>query len=183
MNSGCCCIKFVEQTYRNPHCSAPVIPSLCLGLSLSSPHLPPDQLDYFMKRMLVSRISRRVLAEHHIALSDKLAGRSAESPGGEPHVGIIFTGLDVKRSVNKCAWLLRERPHYLEDGFTQGMEGLEWPKVIVAGHVETEFSYIREHLESVLDSFPFVSFVDFFRYVVFELLKNVRSVCDPRDLY
>jgi len=133
---------------------AVVIPNLFLGLSLSSPNLPPDQLDAFMRRMLISRISRRVLVEHHIALSDHFKGRNDTT--AEPHVGIIFTGLNVKRSIEKCARQLRKRPADFEDwhGECHGIE--EWPDVIVDGHVETGFPYIREHLE----------------YIVFELLKN-----------
>jgi len=123
-------------------CSATVIPNLSLGLSLSSPYLPPDQLDSFMRRMLVSRISRRVLAEHHIALSDIHAGRHSEA-SEEPHVGIIFTGLNVRQSIERCAILLKEKPVGVE-----GNDG-EWPDVVIDGHVETKFSYIKEHLEFV----------------------------------
>ncbi|TFK43504.1 branched-chain alpha-ketoacid dehydrogenase [Crucibulum laeve] len=134
---------------------ATVIPNLSLGLSLSSPFLLPDQLDSFMRRMLISRISRRVLAEHHIALSDSHAGRSKEH-FGEPHVGIIFTGLNVKRSIEKCATLLRERPFWAEDNWDARVKGNGWPDVIIEGHLDTKFAYIREHLE----------------YIIFELLKN-----------
>ncbi|KAF8655283.1 hypothetical protein AX16_003182 [Volvariella volvacea WC 439] len=132
---------------------ATVIPSLSLGLSLASPFLPPDQLDSFMRRMLVSRISRRVLAEHHIALTENLTGRPHTS--GQPQVGIIHTGLDVRRSINRCVNLLRERPACLED-LPSGLKVKAWPDVIVDGHLETRFPYIPEHLE----------------YIVFELLKN-----------
>ncbi|KAJ7047343.1 branched-chain alpha-ketoacid dehydrogenase kinase [Mycena alexandri] len=120
-----------------------VIPSLSLGLSLASPHFSPDDLDSFMRRMLVSRISRRVLAEHHIALSEIHSGKHISASHGEPHVGIIFTGLNIKRCIEKCANLLRQR-------------GREWPEVVIDGHVETSFAYIKEHLE----------------YTIFELLKN-----------
>ncbi|KAJ7682775.1 alpha-ketoacid dehydrogenase kinase N-terminal domain-containing protein [Mycena polygramma] len=120
-----------------------VIPSLSLGLSLASPHLSPDALDSFMRRMLVSRISRRVLAEHHIALSAAHSGKQSPATHGEPHVGIIFTGLNVKRCIDKCANLLRKR-------------GNNWPEIQIYGHLETNFAYIKEHVE----------------YIIFELLKN-----------
>ncbi|KAA1471681.1 alpha-ketoacid dehydrogenase kinase [Dentipellis sp. KUC8613] len=136
---------------------AVVIPSLSLGLSLSSPYLQPDQLDSFVRRMLISRISRRVLAEHHLALSDSYMGRDKRSNSdGDGHVGIIYTGLNVKKSVDKCAMLLRENFRQFE-GMTQTeLDHMVWPEIIVDGHVETQFSYIREHLE----------------YIIFELLKN-----------
>ena len=96
-----------------------------------------------MRRMLVSRISRRVLAEHHISLSEMYES----SPNGsseEPHVGIIFTGLNVARSIRRCAGLLRAgRERY------QHVQGARWPEVVVDGHLDTTFSYIREHFEFV----------------------------------
>lgn len=130
--------------------SAPVIPNLSLGLSISSPHLSPDKLDSFMRRMLVSRISRRVLAEHHIALSEGYNGRGRET-NGEPHVGIIFTGLNVKRSVLHCANLLQRSPIWLEDGGADSNPN-GWPDIQIDGNTETSFPYIREHLEWVSHS-------------------------------
>ncbi|TFY81850.1 hypothetical protein EWM64_g2162 [Hericium alpestre] len=126
---------------------AVVIPSLTLGLSLASPYLDPDQLDTFMRRMLVSRISRRVLAEHHIALSNAFSKRAA----GNDHVGIIYTDLSVKESVKKCAKLLRENLPQEDGGSKEA-----WPEIVIDGHLDTKFAYLREHLE----------------YIVFELLKN-----------
>ncbi|TFK55739.1 alpha-ketoacid dehydrogenase kinase N-terminal domain-containing protein [Heliocybe sulcata] len=134
---------------------AAVIPSLSLGLSLSSPYLPPDELDSFMRRMLVSRISRRVLAEHQIALTNHVAGRRALPREG--NVGIIDTGLNVSESIQKSVKFLRERPFDLEDEQVEAQDpDKAWPEVVVEGHLNTRFSYIREHLE----------------YIVFELLKN-----------
>lgn len=100
-----------------------------------------------MRRMLISRVSRRVLAEHHLALSDVYSGRTKEATG-EPHVGIIFTGLDVKRSIEKCSRLLRERPFGFEDDIdTPDPHNRKWPEVMIEGHLDTKFSYIKEHLE------------------------------------
>jgi hypothetical protein len=128
-----------------------------------------------MRRMLVSRISRRVLAEHHIALSETFAGRRGESSGGEPHVGIIYTGLNVRQSITKCTKLLRGRPHHIEDGFGEDMRHTPWPEVIVDGHVHTKFSYIREHLEYVSQLIWLLRLLHdlIARYIIFELLKNV----------
>jgi len=129
---------------------ATVIPNLSLGISLSSPNLAPDELDTFMRRMLVSRISRRVLAQHHIALSQVFAGKHKPWDSSEPNVGIITTGLNVKASIEKCARLLRYQSLDAEGNADTPVE------VIVEGDIGMRFSYIREHLE----------------YIVFELLKN-----------
>ena len=62
-------------------------------------------------------------------------------------MGIIFTGLNVKRTIERCARLLRERPASIGDESDES-EGKEmWPEVIIDGHLDTKFSYIREHLE------------------------------------
>ena len=94
--------------------------------------------------MLVSRISRRVLAEHHIALSDSFVGKN-QCPGGDSNVGIIWTGLSVEKSVQRCVDLLREQSQHE----LQSSDGQGWPQVVVEGHLGTKFAYIREHLEYV----------------------------------
>lgn len=137
--------------------SAVIIPNLSLGLSLASPHLSPDQLDAFMRRMLVSRISRRVLAEHHIALSDSVAGKDRGSNEEERHVGIIYTGLNVKKSVRRCTALLHQLTHDSDTPEYPNTRDIRWPEVIIEGHTGTQFAYIREHLESAL-SFPVLAF-------------------------
>ncbi|KAF8591407.1 alpha-ketoacid dehydrogenase kinase [Ramaria rubella] len=145
----------------------PVIPNLYLGLSLASHHLLPEQLDSFMRRMLVSRISRRVLAEHHLALSASYGSQptwnSIKDKSEHPdNVGIIYTNLCVKSSIEHCITLLKSRPHHVVDLDTEHIEhGGDptegWPKIVIDGHEETRFSYIKEHMD----------------YIVFELLKNV----------
>ncbi|KAG2013617.1 atypical/PDHK/BCKDK protein kinase [Coprinopsis cinerea AmutBmut pab1-1] len=136
---------------------AVVIPNLSLGLSLSSPFLSPDKLDSFMRRMLVSRISRRVLAEHHIALSKTYLAKDSPAHEAEPRVGIIYTALDVKRCIDRCSTILRDRPLWVHGNEDVRIDA--WPEVEVEGHLDTKFAYIRDHLE----------------YIVFELLKNAMS--------
>ncbi|KAL5636944.1 hypothetical protein ACGC1H_000800 [Rhizoctonia solani] len=143
---------------------APVIPWISLGLSLSSHHLVPEQLDAFMRRMLVSRISRRVLAEHHLALTDGLA--QGDTSPQRAQVGIIHTALDVRASVLRCVSLLQERPQGADANFETlydihptdppSKSDWRWPEVILDGDLDTKFAYIKEHFE----------------YIVFELLKN-----------
>ncbi|PVF94765.1 alpha-ketoacid dehydrogenase kinase [Serendipita vermifera] len=143
------------RSILNEH--AAVIPILSLGLSISSPHLSSDELDSFMRRMLVSRISRRVLAEHHLALSQGLAEQE-QSKGEHGNVGIIFPNLNVKRSVDKFIRLLLS-----EDSFSDPLRQhsplqslKELPKIIIDGETDATFPYIREHLE----------------YIILELLLN-----------
>jgi len=100
-----------------------------------------------MRRMLISRISRRVLAEHHIALSETFSGHGRQT-NGEPHVGIIFTGLNVKRTVDHCAQLLKESPLWVANSsHPSGNDRTCRPDVQIDGHIDTSFAYIHEHLE------------------------------------
>ncbi|KAF8314766.1 alpha-ketoacid dehydrogenase kinase N-terminal domain-containing protein [Clavulina sp. PMI_390] len=129
-----------------------VIPMLALGLSLSSKHLNADDLDAFVRRMLISRISRRVLVEHHIALS---ASHQSKNPAGRKnHVGIIVTDLNVKASIERCINILKEA--YASDNDQSEGPPLDFPNIQVDGHADTRFSYIKEHLD----------------YIILELLNN-----------
>lgn len=119
--------------------------------------MPPDQLDAFMSRMLVSRISRRVLAEHHIALTDDFVkgstkgrtGRGALTRNASTRVGIIQTELSPKASIERCVDLLRKNPSSViyRDAGTPGPSKVVCPHVVVDGHVDTTFAYIREQFE------------------------------------
>jgi len=108
-----------------------------------------------MRRMLVSRISRRVLAEHHLALSSAFHGRDHDPDGGD-QVGIIYTNLSVKDCIQRCVRYLTDTAYQSPEERNTGKVFLEKSKVVIDGQLDTEFSYIREHLE----------------YIVFELLKN-----------
>jgi pyruvate dehydrogenase kinase 2/3/4 len=99
-----------------------------------------------MRRMLVSRISRRVLAEHHLALSSTHHGQDNDPDGGN-HVGIIYTDLNVRDSIDRCVRLLRERPYHLATSQELHDPDTAWPLVTIDGHTDTNFAYIREHLE------------------------------------
>jgi pyruvate dehydrogenase kinase 2/3/4 len=102
--------------------------------------------------MLVSRISRRVLAEHHIALSDLFTGRNHGPSKEERHVGIIYPGLNVEKSVRRCTALLHQLTHDSGNSECPNSRNVRWPEVVIEGHTSTQFAYIREHLESALFS-------------------------------
>lgn len=99
-----------------------------------------------MRRMLVSRISRRVLAEHHLALSSAFHGRDHDPDGGD-HVGIIYTNLKVKDCVQRCVRYLTDAANQSPEERNTGEGFLKRPNVVIDGQLDTEFSYIREHLE------------------------------------
>lgn len=136
--------------------SLTVIPSLALGMIEVSEHMPPDQLENFMQRMLKSRISRRVLAEQHIALTEALddpfAFFSPEPTPSEPEsIGIIHTHLSVKTIISDCIALLthvfaRQAGLSVEEAIKRKVV----PEVVIDGDLDAKITYIPEHLNFIL---------------------------------
>lgn len=84
-----------------------VIPQLALGIMESAKHIPPEQVDQFMSKMLRSRISRRVLAEQHISLT-----ANYNSPNHmmteRGYIGIIYTHCNPREIIERTALLAAE---------------------------------------------------------------------------
>ncbi|KAF9575158.1 hypothetical protein EC968_004094 [Mortierella alpina] len=126
-----------------------VIPQLALGIMECSKHIPAQQVDQFMNKMLRSRISRRVLAEQHISLT-----ANYNSPNhmmtDRGFIGIIYTHCNPREIVERTALLAAETCRQALGG------AINPPKVILDGNLDAEFSYIPDHIE----------------YILYELLKN-----------
>lgn len=119
-----------------------VIPQLALGISECAHHIPSSHANHFMNTMLRSRISRRVITEQHLALSE-----SSQSGGEQERIGTIFTNCNPKSIIEKCISLIEAK-----------MGGdKKCPTVIIDGYGSCgDFTYISEHIE----------------YIVFQLLSN-----------
>lgn len=123
-----------------------VIPLLVVGIHESQKYMEEGDLNKFMNETLQSRISRRVLAEQHIALSNCFDGLAPAEP---PNViGIVNNRCNAHSIVMKCAGLV-------SDLFREVYE-IPPPEVIVDGNLHASFTYIPDHIE----------------YIIFELLKN-----------
>ncbi|KXS16198.1 alpha-ketoacid dehydrogenase kinase [Gonapodya prolifera JEL478] len=142
-----------------------VIPQLALGFRGASKHMPSENVDKFMSGTLRSRIGRRVLAEHHLAMTDTLARKrnpaslSPSSPStspldGDAHVGIVSPNIPAAPLVHHCASLAASR-FLLRTGRPA-------PRVVVDGHTDAQFTYIRDHAE----------------YVLYELISNAARFSD-----
>ncbi|KAK9768826.1 putative [Pyruvate dehydrogenase (acetyl-transferring)] kinase 2, mitochondrial [Basidiobolus ranarum] len=122
-----------------------VIPNLAIFCSESSHYLVRQQLDQFMNEILRSRISRRVLAEQHMAISDALENQKTAMQ--DDHIGIVLPRCVASEIVQKCANLAQSE--------FKSAYGIA-PKIHINGHVDTIFPYIPDHVE----------------YIIHELLKN-----------
>lgn len=107
----------------------------------SPQQLPPAALDRIMLRMLRSRISRRVITEQHIALTQQFRERQRKGNDRavneeETRVGIVDTKLNAADVVKKCGELMQ----------ALGGPESEVP-IVVEGATDQTFAYISEHLE------------------------------------
>ena len=146
-----------------------VIPRLAMGVLECRSLLAADRLDKLMHTLLRSRISRRVIAEQHLALTDTFLATSPASPAspasasvhrpnalsyhdGDFVVGEVFlrcNAHEVVRRVGAYACGLARKAR----GFAAAHPV---PEIVIEGHLDTTFPYILSHLE----------------YIIGELLRN-----------
>ncbi|KAF2467923.1 alpha-ketoacid dehydrogenase kinase [Lindgomyces ingoldianus] len=154
--------KVLEETLKE---HATVIPRLAIGVLEVRGLMKPEETDKFMNTMLRSRISRRVIAEQHLALTETF-----NSPWHFPHaqpvhdpnaeaVGEIFLRCNAKEIVERCGKTTQELVKRAYGSH------LAIPEIQVRGHLDATFPYILSHLE----------------YIVGELLRNsIQAVIEQR---
>ncbi|KAJ1948867.1 [Pyruvate dehydrogenase (acetyl-transferring)] kinase 2, mitochondrial, partial [Linderina macrospora] len=160
--------RFCDMVSRNLLEHSQVIPQLGMGVSECAGLVAPDEIDRFMSQMLVSRISRRTLAEQHIALSqqfdddlrthlglavDESFDQLNQAPQGfaTQRIGIVRADCSAAQIIHDSAMRVAE---LLEDAHSLPPGAA--PQVIVEGHTDAMFMCIPEH----------------FSYIMHELLKN-----------
>ncbi|KAK9247602.1 branched-chain alpha-ketoacid dehydrogenase kinase [Lipomyces tetrasporus] len=124
-----------------------VIPHLVMGVIECSDLIDSKRMDSFMESMLRSRISRRVLTEQHIALTDAFLKDPTFKPSDQ--VGQVFFQCSAADVVRQCDALARS--------LTQSSyEDIPIPELVFEGDVSTKFACVASHL----------------RYIVGEILRN-----------
>lgn len=85
-----------------------VVPRLALGVTECAAYYHGSHdLDRFVNRMLRSRISRRMLAEQHLALTDAFDHGWDMMGEGDGYVGIIFVRCSARDLVERASQLVR----------------------------------------------------------------------------
>ena len=133
-----------------------VIPRLAMGILEIQDSVSPEECDRLMTTLLRSRISRRVIAEQHLALTETMhspwhfEGKASSVAPEDEFVGEIFLKCNAKEIIEKCAKTASDltAKAYGRD--------VKIPKIVLQGHLETTFPYIPSHLE----------------YIIGELLRN-----------
>ncbi|KAI9281801.1 branched-chain alpha-ketoacid dehydrogenase [Sporodiniella umbellata] len=109
-----------------------VIPELAKGIhecEKTYQSVITDRLDRFMDATLRSRISRRVITEHHLVLSGKKPS--------------IFNEVSSLNILSKCIRMVQD--HTMKIGLVKQ----KLPKIVLDGR-DTQFTYVSEHLEYIL---------------------------------
>ncbi|KAK9439481.1 pyruvate dehydrogenase kinase [Metarhizium brunneum] len=137
-----------------------VIPKLAMGILECGGLMDPQALDKFMNTILRSRISRRVIAEQHLSLTETF-NSPYFSPGAKlsesDFIGEVFIKCSAKDVITRCAKAVTALARS-----TNGPDA-PIPNVNVVGHLDASFPYILSHIE----------------YIVGELLRNsVQAVID-----
>ncbi|CAN6629603.1 [Pyruvate dehydrogenase (acetyl-transferring)] kinase 2, mitochondrial [Trichomonascus vanleenenianus] len=127
----------------NEHLS--VIPNLVMGVienSIAST-TGADVLDQFMAKVLCSRISRRVIAEQHLALTQAY-NRGARNASTDPsYIGEVFLQCSAKQTIEDGA-------EHAKTLIRELYPDAEMPKIEIEGHVDTTFPYIKSHLDYII---------------------------------
>eukprot|EP00128_Syssomonas_multiformis_P011841 Colp12_sorted_trinity150504_noHs@3652 len=113
------------------------IPTLAKAAREISKHMTDDDLNAFLDRMLITRISRRLLAEQHIAFHRYFV----EKHHNEGFVGIVQQHCKPLDVINK---ITPRAQAYCRLQYGRA------PDVVIAGHVNAEFTYMESHLAFIL---------------------------------
>jgi len=143
-----------------------VIPRLALGVLEISDIIGSDFSDSFMTTLLRSRISRRLIAQQHLALTETFNApwhfpKAEKNPSlaEDDLVGEIFLKCSAKDIIERCASAATE--------LTKAAYGSDVaiPKINIQGHTNATFPFILSHIE----------------YIVGEILRNsIQAVVEQR---
>ncbi|KAL9583748.1 MAG: hypothetical protein Q9203_004947 [Teloschistes exilis] len=145
--------KLISETLQE-HLT--VIPKLAMGIIECQSLMRPEEMDKFMNTLLRSRISRRVIAEQHLALTETFHSpwhfpdaKQQYDPNAD-FVGEVFLRCNAREVVEECS----QRAKSLAKEALGSDRRL--PEVRLEGHLDATFPYILSHLQ----------------YIVGELLRN-----------
>lgn len=142
--------KKISQTLRE-HLA--VIPKLAMGVLECRDLMKPEDMDKFMNTVLRSRISRRTIAEQHLALTETFKSPwhfPDAKPTESEFVGEVFLKCNAKEVVSRCGKQVQALA-----GAAYGPSTI-LPEIKLEGHLDATFPYILNHLE----------------YIIGELLRN-----------
>ncbi len=129
-----------------------VIPNLVMGVLQCQDLVPSNVMDGFVHGMLRARISRRVIAEQHLALTEtfNLPWHVPQTSSEHDFVGEVLLRCNAKDVVERCGKVAQELCKSIDGA------GPIVPDIKIRGHTDATFPYVLSHLE----------------YIIGELLRN-----------
>ncbi|KAF7800277.1 hypothetical protein EIP86_011525 [Pleurotus ostreatoroseus] len=113
------------------------IPIMAKGFQECSKYLSPEETTTFLDAAIRNRISVRLLAEQHIAISRDL---ESQSPSGD-HIGVVHLRCSPASMIRMCASFVAE--------LCEATLGTA-PEITIDGDVDATFAYVPVHLEYIL---------------------------------
>lgn len=135
-----------------------VIPRLVMGVLQCQDFMSADEMDAFANRALRARISRRVIAEQHLALTDTFnsPGHSSHPSSENDFVGEVLLRCNAQEIIRGCG-------QFAQRICAESLPGVTVPEINIRGHLTATFPYVLSHLE----------------YIIGELLRNsVQAVME-----
>ncbi|KAK0483267.1 hypothetical protein IW261DRAFT_1360923 [Armillaria novae-zelandiae] len=123
-------LKVLVESHAND------IPTMAKGFQESSRYLSPTQVGHFLDGAIRNRISVRLMAEQHIALSDALKSQNHTS-----QVGVIDATCSPADMIRSCGSFVKE--------LCEATLGSS-PSISINGVVDATFPYVPVHLEYIL---------------------------------
>ena len=136
-----------------------VIPNLVMGVLQCQDFVPSDVMDSFVHGMLRARISRRVIAEQHLALTETFNSpwHVPQTSSEHDFVGEVLLRCNAKDVVQRCGKVAQDLCRAIDGA------GHVVPEIKIRGHTDATFPYVLSHLE----------------YIIGELLRNsIQAVMD-----
>lgn len=129
--------EFVEHLAALVGRHANDIPTMAKGFQECSRYMSPNQICDFLDGAIRNRISVRLIAEQHIAVSQAL--NAPKDP--IEHVGIVDMKCSPKAMIDMCGSFVSE--------LCEATLGAS-PTIIIDGDVNATFAYVPVHLEYIL---------------------------------
>ncbi|KAM6500734.1 P-loop containing nucleoside triphosphate hydrolase protein [Amanita muscaria] len=129
--------QFTEVLANLVRTHANDIPTMAKGFQECSRYMSPDQISNFLDGAIRGRISVRLIAEQHIALTHALNGPN----GDRQSVGIVDMHCSPTRMIRMCGSFVTE--------LCEATLGSS-PSIVIDGEVDATFAYVPVHLEYIL---------------------------------
>ncbi|KAG6878759.1 hypothetical protein C0993_008058 [Termitomyces sp. T159_Od127] len=147
--------QFAQQLADLVQNHANDIPTMAKGFQECSRYMSPTQISNFLDCAIMNRISVRLIAEQHIALSQALENPEADTS----HVGVVDLQCSPKAMIRMCGSFVSE--------LCEATFGAS-PPLVIDGYTDATFAYVPVHLE----------------YMLTEILKNAfRATIEHHSKY